>query len=134
MSTRLIPPVTPLTATYWQSAREGKLSLQQCPNCGTRPFPPRAHCATCGTGDLPWQAVSGSGTVYTYTVAHRPPHPVFRDQCPLVIAVVELDEGPRMISNIVDCAPTDVRVGMPVQVAFDPVDDSDLVLPVFKPA
>ncbi len=74
------------------------------------------------------------GKVYTYTVAHRPPHPVFAEQCPLVIAVVELEEGPRLMTNVVGCDPADVSVGMPVQVAFEAIDDSEMVLPVFEPA
>jgi uncharacterized protein len=78
--------------------------------------------------------VSGKGTVYSYTVAHRPPHPVFAEQCPLTVAIVELEEGPRMISNIVRCDPGRLEVGMAVQVAFEPIDDSDVVLPVFEPA
>lgn len=108
--------------------------MQLCDDCRQHQFPPRAHCAACGSANLSWQAVSGKGTVYTYTVAYRPPHPVLADQCPLIIAVVELAEGPRMMSNVVDCDPENVRVGLPVEVAFDPIDGSDVSLPVFKPA
>ncbi len=132
MSARLIPPTTELTLPYWTAAQQHKLVLQQCPDCGVRPFPPRAHCPDCGAGDLHWQPVSGRGHVYTFTVAHRPPHRVFSEQCPLVLAVVELAEGPRMMTNIIGCDPTEVAVDMPVQVDFDPIDDSDLVLPVFS--
>jgi uncharacterized OB-fold protein len=82
---------------------------------------------------MSFQAVSGKGSVYTYTVAYRPPHPVFAAQCPMVIAVVELAEGPRLITNIVNCEPANVEVGMPVEVAFESIDDSDITLPVFKP-
>jgi uncharacterized OB-fold protein len=71
--------------------------------------------------------------VYSYTVAHRPPHPVFVGQCPLAIAIVELEEGPRMMSNVVGCEPDDVEVGMAVRVCFEPIDDSDVMLPVFTP-
>jgi uncharacterized OB-fold protein len=134
MSTRLIPPTTELTGPYWEAARRNELVIQHCEACGLRPFPPRARCPECGAGDLSWQKVSGRGTVYTYTVAHRPPHPVFADQCPLVISVVQLDEGPRLMTNITGCDPEDVTVGMAVQVDFEPVDDSDLALPVFRPA
>ena len=133
MSTRLIPPTTELTAPYWEAARRIELVIQQCQTCDLRPFPPRAHCPECGAADLTWQKVSGRGTVYTYTVAHRPPHPVFADQCPLVISVVQLDEGPRLMTNITGCDPKDVKVGMAVQVDFEPIDDSDLALPVFRP-
>lgn len=133
MSTRLIPPTSELTEPYWAAARSGELKIQQCQSCGARPFPPRKHCPECGRAALDWQKVSGRGTVYSFTVSHRPPHPVFADQCPMAIAVIELDEGPRMMSNIVDCAPSEIAVGMPVEVRFEPIDDADIVLPVFAP-
>lgn len=134
MSVRLIPPQTPLTEPYWQGAQQGKLLIQQCQDCGARQFPPRAHCEKCGSGALDWQQVSGRGTVYTFTVAQRPPHPVFAGHCPMVIAVVELEEGPRMMTNVIGCAPAEVSIGMAVAVDFDPIDESDTVLPVFRPA
>lgn len=134
MSARLLPPVSDLTRPYWDAARREELVVQRCGRCEHRPFPPRTHCPECGSGDLEWADVAGTGTVYTFTVAHRPPHGVFADAAPMVIAVVELTEGPRMVSNIVKCDPADVRVGMAVTVAFEAVDDSDVVLPVFTPA
>ncbi len=134
MSARLIPPVSPTTQPYWEGAARGQLMLQQCSACGQRPFPPHTHCEQCGSADLAWQAASGKGTIYTYTISYRAPHPVFRDQCPMVIAVVELDEGPRLITNIIECDPDHVAVGMAVEAAFEKIDDSDVVLPVFRPA
>jgi uncharacterized OB-fold protein len=134
MSARLIPPSTELTQPYWDATRQGKLVVQQCSDCSHRLFPPAARCSECGSAQLAWAPLSGRGVVYTYTVTHRAPHPVLAEQCPLVIAVVELEEGPRMISNVIGCDPSAVEIGMPVQVAFEPVDDSDMVLPVFKPA
>ena len=77
--------------------------------------------------------MSGRATVYSYTVAHRPPHPAFAAQVPLVVAIVELEEGPRMFTNIVGCDPANVEVGMAVQATSESIDDSDMVLPVFKP-
>ena len=133
MSARLIPPSSELTQPYWDAARRDELVVQLCVDCAERPFPPRAHCPQCGSAKLEWHKVSGAGTVYTFTIAHRPPHPLFSDQCPLAIAVVELEEGPRMISNIVGCDPADVEVGMAVQVVFEEIQDSDVVLPVFSP-
>jgi uncharacterized OB-fold protein len=133
MNARLIPPSSELTRPYWESAREKKLVVQQCAGCRAWQFPPRRHCAGCGSSELDWRPVSGRGSVYSYTVAHRPPHPVFAGQCPLVIAVVELEEGPRMMTNIVGCNPADVTVGMSVRAAFEPIADSDVVLPVFEP-
>jgi uncharacterized OB-fold protein len=129
----MIPPISELTQPYWDAARKGELVLQHCPDCDQRSFPPRAHCPHCGSAKLEWRKVSGRGTVYTFTVAHRPPHPVFADQCPLAIAVVELEEGPRMISNVVGCDPADVEIGMAVQVSFEQIEDSDVALPVFSP-
>lgn len=134
MSARLIPPTTDLTAPYWQAAQRDELVTQQCDACELRIFPPRAHCPECGAQALTWQPVSGLGTVYTYTVAHRPPHPVFAEQCPLVVSVVELDEGPRLMTNIVGCDAAQVSIGMKVEVTFESIDDSDLKLPVFRPA
>jgi len=133
MSARPIPPIHGLTAPYWEAARRNQLVMQICDTCTHRPFPPRAHCPTCGAGTLSWAPVSGRGTVYSFTVAHRPPHPVFAEHCPLVIAIVELDEGPRLITNIVAGDPADVTVGMAVRVFFEPIDDSDVALPVFVP-
>ena len=133
MSTRPIPPMTDLTEPYWQAAQQGQLKVQRCDRCESPQFPPRAHCGACGSDQLSWHTASGRGEIYTYTVAHRPPHPVFAEQCPLVIAVVELAEGLRLMTNIVGCDPADVSVGMPVQVTFEEIDDSEVMLPVFAP-
>lgn len=134
MSARLLPPISELTQPYWEAARNGKLIVQFCDRCEHRPFPPRTHCPNCGAGDLDWRAVDGTGTVHTFTVAHRPPHPVFAELCPLAIAIVELTEGPRLMTNVVNCDPADVHVGLPVTVTFVTADDSDIHLPVFEPA
>lgn len=134
MSARLIPPSTELTQPYWDATRREQLVIQQCVDCAGRIFPPRANCPKCGSAQLEWQPVSGKGVIYTYTVAHRAPHPVLAEQCPITIAVVELEEGPRMITNVTGCDPSDVEVGMSVQVDFEAIDDSDVVLPVFRPA
>jgi uncharacterized OB-fold protein len=133
MSARPIPPVSELTEPYWAAARRGELVVQRCSQCEERPFPPRARCPRCGAGSLAWAPVSGRGRVYSYTVAHRAPHPVFQGQLPLVVAIVELEEGPRLFTNVVGCAPADVEVGMAVEARFEPIDDTDQVLPVFTP-
>lgn len=97
-------------------------------------FPPCRHCQNCQSARLEWKPVSGKGTVYTYTVAKRPPHAILAEQCPLAIAVVELEEGPRMITNVVGCDPSEINIGMAVRVDFETIEDSDMVLPVFSPA
>lgn len=133
MSARPIPPTSELARPYWDAARRGELVVQRCERCGRRPFPPRAHCPGCGASSLFWAPVSGRGTVHSFTVAHRAPHPVFAAQLPLVVAIVELAEGPRMVTNLVGCEPADLAVGLAVEVRFEPIDDSDVVLPVFTP-
>ena len=133
MSARPIPPTSALTEPYWESARRGELTIQRCADCTERAFPPRLHCPNCGGPSLTWEPVSGRGTVHSYTVAHRAPHPVFADQLPLIVAIVALAEGPRMVTNLVGCEPGDVEVGMAVEACFEPIDDSDAVLPMFTP-
>jgi uncharacterized protein len=133
LSARLIPPASDLTQPYWDAARRRELVIQRCDSCDHWLFPPRAHCPVCGSDRLVWRPVSGRGSVYSFTVAHRPPHPVFAEQCPLTIAIVELEEGPRMLTNITGCEPGQVEVGMKVAVAFESIDDSDILLPVFTP-
>ena len=133
MSARPVPPTSELTQPYWDAARRGQMVVQRCEGCGQRPFPPRATCPSCGAPSLSWSPVSGRATVYSYTIAHRPPHPAFAAQLPLVVAIVELEEGPRMFTNIVGCDPADVEVGMAVVATSEPIDDTDMVLPVFTP-
>ena len=133
MSARPIPPTSALTEPYWEAARRGELVVQRCERCAERPFPPRANCPSCGATSLSWSPVSGRGTVHSYTVAYRAPHPVFAAQLPLIVAIVELEEGPRMVTNLVGCDPADLEVGMAVEARFEAIDDSDMVLPVFKP-
>ena len=134
MSARLIPPMSPFTEPYWEAAAKGELLIQKCSACQHVQLPPRKHCENCGSADVAWVASSGNGVIYTFTVARRPPHPVFAEQVPLVVAVVELEEGVKLMTNIIECDPDDVAIGMSVKVAFEPVDDSEVVLPVFSPA
>ena len=82
MSARLIPPISELTQPYWDATARGELVMQFCKLCSQGIFPPRAHCPGCGASNLQWQTLSGKGTIYSYTVAHRPPHPVFRRPVP----------------------------------------------------
>lgn len=128
-----IPPTSERTQPHWDAARDGKFVHERCDDCGHRPFPPRAHCSKCGSRALAWEAVSGRGRVHTFTVAHRAPHPKLAGQLPLVVAVVELEEGPRLVTNLVDCDPEKIEVGAAVEVRFEANDDSDVSLPVFTP-
>ena len=134
MSRGLQPTPTALSAPYWEAARRHELLLQRCTTCGRHLFHPRATCPSCGSDQLTWEPVSGEGVVYSYTVARRPTHSAFAAQVPMVIAIVELVEGPRLTTNIVGCDPAAVSIGMPVVVDYIDGDDTDVTLPVFRPA
>lgn len=131
-------PVADLeTAPYWEAAAQGKLLIKECRSCRRPFFYPRAHCPRCWSTDTTWREASGRGTVYTFTVVYQNDLPPFRDRIPYVVAIVELDEGVRMTSNIEGCDPSEVRCGMAVQVAFRSEDRGEgdpVAIPVFRPA
>jgi uncharacterized OB-fold protein len=128
---RPLPTPDPATEPYWAAAREHRLSMPRCEACGEFHFYPRPICPHCGTARLTWAEVSGNGTVYSFTIVQRAPSPAFADMVPYVVAIVALDEGPHLMSNIVDCSAEQVRIGMPVRVTF--LDSGkELSLPLFK--
>lgn len=129
---RPLPQLTPLSAPFWEAARRRELMIQRCRACARHIFYPRLNCTHCGARDLEWVRALGRGTVYTYTVARRPTHPAFTDKTPYVIAIVELDEGPRMTTNIVGCDPEAVRIGMAVEAVFEDVS-AETTLVMFRP-
>lgn len=104
---------------YWSAAREGRLDLPLCSGCGKLHWYPRVHCPHCGSPDLAWVAASGKGTIHTFTVVRQSGDPYFKTKLPYVLAMIDLDEGVRMMSNIVDCEPASVRVGAPVRLVFE---------------
>lgn len=120
---------------YWEATAGGMLLLRRCPDCGPF-FYPRDHCPRCWRTDTEWMQASGRGTVYTFTVIYQNDLPPFRERLPYVVAIVELEEGPRMTSNIEGCGPDDVRCGMAVQLAFreEQREEGSVFLPVFRPA
>jgi uncharacterized OB-fold protein len=123
------------TAHYWEAAARGELVIKRCDNCGRAHFYPRPFCPVCWSTAVRWERASGRGTVYTFSVVRRSDLPPFRDRVPYVPAIVELAEGPRMMTAIVDVDPADVRIGMEVDVAFAPAGpDGSAAVPVFRPA
>lgn len=128
---RPLPDVTEETRPYWEGARAGRLMLQHCGACGAWVFYPRAVCTACGEEALVWEEASGEGTVYSYTVCHRPAGPAFAEDVPYVVALIDLREGPRMLSSIRTEHPAAVRIGAPVRAGFEPLDDV-IALPVFR--
>ena len=125
-----LPKPTPTSQPFWDAARRHQLSLQRCAACKKFIYYPRERCPHCFSDKLGWESVSGRGKVYSYTVVRRASSRAFGE--PYVLAIVELDEGPRMTTNIV-AAPESVKVGMPVAVHFDDVTP-DRTLVKFKPA
>jgi len=129
---RVIPTPTPETKHYWDGAKDGKLILQKCNDCSDNYFPPRPFCPKCGSRSVQEFQASGKGSLYSYVINHLP-SPGFTP--PFAIAVVELEEGPRLMSNIVECeqTPEALELDMPLEVTFEKLND-DITLPQFKPA
>jgi len=120
------------TEPYWTAAKEGRLVVQRCTTCGNHQLYPRWRCLRC-RGEVQWVDASGGGTVYSFTVIRQNFARPFRELLPYVVALVDLDEGPRLMTNLVGCDPEDVRIGMPVRVTFEEVSE-DASIPLFEPA
>ena len=129
---RARPEPTPETRHFWEGAKAGRLMLQRCDACSHTYFPPRPFCPDCGAREVTAFAASGRATLYSYVIHHRAV-PGFTP--PYAIAVVTLEEGPRMMTNIVDCpqTPEALVLDMPLEVAFTPMDEA-ISLPLFRPA
>lgn len=130
--TRPVPKPDRDSAFYWAAVRRRELVFQQCSECGRFRFYPRSVCPSCLSEKFEWRNSLGRGTVYSFTVIHRAPTPAFRDRVPYVLALIDLPEGVRMMSNVIGCDPARVRIGMPVTVDFEEVSD-EISLPVFRP-
>lgn len=131
--TKPVPRVSTWTAEFWKGCREGKLLIQRCRSCGKNIFYPRMCCIDCFSEDLEWVESSGKGRVYSYTIVRNNAPSAFLEDMPFVIAIVKLDEGVQMCTNIVGCAPEEVYCEMPVEVTFEKLND-EFTLPKFKPA
>jgi uncharacterized protein len=129
---RPLPTPTPETEHFWDGARAGELRLQRCDDCDHVYFPPRPFCPACASRAVSVFAASGRGRLESYVISHRP-HRAFEP--PYAIALVALEEGPRMMSNIVECeqTPEALILDMPLEVVFEAQND-DISLPLFRPA
>ena len=114
-----IPEITLLTEPFWKGLRSRELRIQACTDCSSMRFTPKELCPDCSSLNYVWQKVSGLGTVYSYTTIHGGVGPAFRDDIPFVTVIVELDEGPRMMSHLINCLPESVQIGMRVSVVFE---------------
>ena len=126
------PQIDASTQEFWDAARRGVLRIKHCNTCGANHYYPRPFCPTCWSTDVEWIDAAGTGTLYTYSVIHANDLPSFRYRVPYVVAMVDLDEGPRMETNLVECPLDRIHVGMRVAVVFE--DEGELVLPRFRPA
>lgn len=124
------PSIDPGSAPYWQALSEGRLIVKSCAGCGQSHFYPRELCPHCHSDQLSWIEASGRGEIYSFTVCHRPAGAAFAAETPYVVALVSLDEGPRMMTRIAG-DPTAVRIGRRVKVRFERQSE-ELTLPFFE--
>jgi uncharacterized protein len=118
--------VTPETTPFWDATTDGKLVLPRCVQCGTTIWYPKAFCPACAASTVEWVPTSGNGTVYSFSITRKGAG-VWSEHSPYVIAYVELEEGPRVLTNIVGCNVADVYIGMEVSVVFDATEEGPAV-------
>lgn len=128
-----LPDVDAFTRPWWTAAAEGRLLLRRCGACGRAHHYPREFCPHCWSEDVAWEPATGRAVLYTWSVVHRNDLPPFGGRVPYVAAVVDLAEGPRMMTELVDCPAEALRVGMPLEVAFRR-ETEEVTVPVFRPA
>lgn len=128
-----VPVPVPATVSFWEGTQAGELRVQRCDGCGTHIFYPRTHCPSCGGGKLSWARASGRATLHSYVISHMA-MPGWQGETPYVIAVVQLEEGPRMMSSLVGVPadPQHLQLDMPLEVVFEA--RGEMMLPMFKPA
>jgi hypothetical protein len=126
------PIVNDWARPFWAATRDNRLIIQKCRDCDKHIFYPRIACPHCFSDNVEWVPASGKGTVYSYTVVEANAPSAFMNDIPYVVAVVKLEEGVQMLSNIVGCHPAAVKCDMPVEVTFEKLDD-EFTLPKFKP-
>ena len=126
-----LPVMEGMTKEFYENCSRGELCFQRCSGCEKLRHVPTSRCASCGSWEWGWSRSTGRGKLVTWTVVRRPMHPDFAEDVPYAPAVIELDEGVRMVSWVVDCPPDELRLGMPVTVVFDAVD-GQVTLPKFQ--
>jgi uncharacterized OB-fold protein len=127
------PRPTPVTEPFWVALRDERVDLQRCDDCGSWVHYPRARCPVCLSQWLSWHTVPGTGVVYSFSIARQATAPPFVDEVPQIITVVQLPEGVRISTTLVDIDPHDVRIGLPVEPAFDHGADG-ITLLRYRPA
>jgi len=128
-----VPTIDSDTRNFWEGCKAHALRLPRCKGCDHLFYPPQALCPHCLSSDLEWVKASGKGKIYSMTIIHQNGSPGFKDETPYVMAYVMLDEGVQMLSNVVGAEPYEVKVDMPVEVAFEDITE-EISLPKFKVA
>ena len=126
-----LPAITPDMVPFWEAAKRHQLVVQKCGGCGVHRFPPRELCSLCLSRESSWVPASGRGKVFSFVVMHQAYHPAFADELPYAVVVVELEEGARITSRLVDCPAGEVRIDMPVTVVFEDASP-EISLPKFR--
>lgn len=124
-------PQDPIEQEFWNRCQDGHLYFQRCGNCGTFRHLPRYMCAKCGSPEFSWERSTGKGTLFSWTVTHQALHPAFAEDLPFVAAVVELEEGVRMATRLIDCDPDTLELDLPVELDFELIS-AEFRLPVFR--
>jgi uncharacterized protein len=128
-----LPVIEDDTRPFWEAAREGRLLIRSCSACGAQHYYPRPFCPSCWSDQVEWVEASGRASLYTWSTVYRNDLPPFRDELPYVAVVVELAEGPRMMTRLVDCPSERIEMGMDLEAVFETVAD-DVTRVVFRPA
>jgi len=128
-----LPQIDEETRPWWEALQRRELYIQKCRDCGDLRFHPRAQCTSCLSPRTEWVRCSGRGRVYTFTTTYQNPAPGFRESLPYIMAWVELDEGVKMLTNVVECRPEEIKIGMPVEVVYEDVTPQ-VTLAKFRPA
>ena len=128
-----LPHLDEESRPWWEALQRHELYIQKCRECGDTRYYPRALCTSCMSANTEWVKCSGRGKVYTFTATYQNQTPGFRESLPYIMAYVELDEGVKMLTNLVDCAPEQVKIHMPVEVVYEDVTP-EVTLAKFRPA
>jgi uncharacterized OB-fold protein len=129
---RDLPTIDDESRPFWDAAREGRFLIVRCHTCGAAHHYPRPFCPSCWSDDVAWEDASGRATLYTWSTVYVNEVPPFSERLPYVAAVVDLEEGPRVMTNIVDCEPSELAIGMALEVAFREASP-EISVPVFRP-
>jgi uncharacterized OB-fold protein len=128
-----LPTIDDESRPFWEASREHRFLIVRCRACGVAHHYPRPFCPSCWSDDVEWETASGRGTLYTYSTIFVNDLPPFADRVPYIVAAVDLEEGPRVLTNIVGCEPVDLEIGMAVEVTFEELTP-EITVPAFRPA